>query len=146
MHDRYSSAPGFQPVPAPMSIPYGRQSIDDVDVEAVAAVLRSDWLTQGPAVEAFENELAAVTGAPYAVAFASGTGALHAAAFAAGIGTGDEVVTSAITFAASANCAAPQGVLALRSCDIVHDYVSSLIATCALICRTFGALATVAHE
>jgi perosamine synthetase len=92
-----------------MSIPYGRQSIDEVDVEAVAAVLRGDWLTQGPAVEAFETEIAAVVGAPYAVAFASGTAALHAATFAAGIGRGDEVVTSAITFAASANCAAYVG-------------------------------------
>ncbi len=88
-----------------MSIPYGRQSIDDADVEAVAAVLRGDWLTQGPEVEAFEEAIAEACAVPYAVAFSSGTAALHGAAFAAGIGAGDELVTSGLTFAASANCA-----------------------------------------
>jgi perosamine synthetase len=92
-----------------MPIPYGRQSIDERDVAAVVAVLRSDRLTQGPAVAAFERGVAATCGAPYAVAFSSGTAALHGAAFAAGLGPGDEVVTSAITFAASANCAAYLG-------------------------------------
>jgi perosamine synthetase len=90
-------------------IPYGRQSIDDDDVAAVVEALRGDWLTQGPRVAAFEQELAAVCGAPYAVAFSSGTAALHAACFAAGVGPGDDVLTSAITFAASANCAAYLG-------------------------------------
>jgi UDP-4-amino-4,6-dideoxy-N-acetyl-beta-L-altrosamine transaminase len=90
-------------------IPYGRQTIEDDDVEAVVAALRGDWLTQGPGVEAFEAALAQACGAPYAVAFSSGTAALHAACFAAGVGPGDEVVTSAITFAASANCAAYLG-------------------------------------
>ena len=76
---------------------------------AVVEALRGDWLTQGPSVTAFEEQLAAACGAPYAVAFSSGTAALHAACFAAGVGPGDEVVTSAITFAASANCAAYVG-------------------------------------
>jgi UDP-4-amino-4,6-dideoxy-N-acetyl-beta-L-altrosamine transaminase len=89
-----------------MSIPYGRHSIADADIEAVDSVLRSDWLTQGPVVEAFERDFASVTGAPYAVAFANGTAALHGAIVAAGVEGGDEVVTSAMTFAASANCAA----------------------------------------
>jgi UDP-4-amino-4,6-dideoxy-N-acetyl-beta-L-altrosamine transaminase len=92
-----------------MQIPYGRQSIDDADVQAVVEVLRGDWLTQGPAVAGFETDFARACDAPFAVAFSSGTAALHAAAFAAGLGPGDELVTSAITFAASANCAAYVG-------------------------------------
>ncbi len=90
-------------------IPYGRQTIEDDDVAAVLEALRSDFLTQGPRVAAFEEQLAELAGAPYAVAFSSGTAALHAACFAAGVGPGDEVVTSALTFAASANCAAYVG-------------------------------------
>ena len=90
-------------------IPYGRQTISDDDIAAVVAALRGDWLTQGPGVDAFEAALAEACGAPYAVAFSSGTAALHAACFAAGVGPGDEVITSAITFAASANCAAYLG-------------------------------------
>ena len=90
-------------------IPYGRQSIDEDDIAAVVEVLRGDWLTQGPEVEGFEADLAAVCDVPYAVAFSSGTAALHGAAFAAGIGRSDEVVTSSLTFAASANCAAYLG-------------------------------------
>ncbi len=86
-------------------IPYGRQCIDEEDIQAVAAVLRSDFLTTGPAVGEFEEALAKIAGAPYAVAIANGTAALHAAAAVAGIGPGDEVITSPITFAASANCA-----------------------------------------
>jgi UDP-4-amino-4,6-dideoxy-N-acetyl-beta-L-altrosamine transaminase len=92
-----------------VAIPYGRQSITDEDVQAVVEVLRSDRLTQGPALAGFEREFAAAVDAPYAVAFSSGTAALHAAAWAAGLGPGDEVLTSAITFAASANCAAYVG-------------------------------------
>ena len=92
-----------------MPIPYGRQSLDDADIRAVDDVLRSDWLTTGPAVEAFEREFAAACDAPYAVAFSSGTAALHGAAVVAGAEPGDEVLTSAITFAASANCAAYAG-------------------------------------
>jgi perosamine synthetase len=92
-----------------MPIPYGRQAIDEDDVRAVEEVLRSDWLTQGPAVRRFEEAVARVCEAPHAVAFSSGTAALHGAAFAAGLGPGDELVTSAITFAASANCGAYLG-------------------------------------
>lgn len=92
-----------------MAIPYGRQTIEDDDIEAVVGALRNDWLTQGPTVAAFEEEFAAVCNAPHAVAFSSGTAALHGAAFAAGVGEGDELVTSAITFAASANCGAYLG-------------------------------------
>lgn len=86
-------------------IPYGRQWIDDDDIRAVTDVLKSDYLTQGPAVDAFESALAEYAGAKYAVVFSSGTAALHAAYFAAGIGAGDEIITSPITFAATANAA-----------------------------------------
>jgi perosamine synthetase len=103
-----------------MTIPYGRQSIDESDIEAVAAVLRGDWLTSGPAITAFETEFAAAVGAPYAVAFSSGTAALHGAAWATGAGPGDELVTSAITFAASANCGAYVGATP-RFADIEPD-------------------------
>ena len=86
-------------------IPYGRQLVDDDDVAAVVAVLRGDWLTQGPHVSEFEDRLSQITGARYAVAFSSGTAALHGAAHAAGLGPGDLVATSPLSFAASANCA-----------------------------------------
>lgn len=84
---------------------YGRQWIDEADVQAVADVLRSDFITCGPKVDEFEQSLAAYTGAKYAVAVSNGTAALHCACMAAGIGPGDEVITTPITFAASANCA-----------------------------------------
>ena len=87
-----------------MYIPYGRQSIDDADIEAVVKVLKSDYLTTGPAVAAFEKKVADYVGAKYAVAVSNGTAALHVACLAAGIGEGDEVSTTPITFAASANC------------------------------------------
>jgi dTDP-4-amino-4,6-dideoxygalactose transaminase len=86
-------------------IPYSRQLIEQDDIEAVTRVLQSDYLTQGPAVEAFESALASYTGALYAVLFSSGTAALHAAHFAAGLAKGDEVITSPITFAATSNAA-----------------------------------------
>jgi perosamine synthetase len=86
-------------------IPYGHQSIDDADVQAVVDVLRGDWLTQGPTVERFEQALADQVGARHAIAFSSGTAALHGATLAAGLGAGDVVVTSPLTFIASANCA-----------------------------------------
>ncbi len=85
-------------------IPYGRQSIDDDDIEAVVRVLGGDWLTQGPAVDRFEDAIAERVGAAHAVAYSSGTAALHGAAFAAGFGPGDVVVTSPLSFIASANC------------------------------------------
>ena len=83
---------------------YGRQCIEQDDIDAVAEVLRSDLITCGPKVRALEEELCRVTGAKYAVVVANGTAALHLAAMVAGFGKGDEVIVSAITFAASANC------------------------------------------
>ncbi|MBE5923094.1 MAG: UDP-4-amino-4,6-dideoxy-N-acetyl-beta-L-altrosamine transaminase [Lachnospiraceae bacterium] len=88
-----------------MFIPYGRQSIDDDDINAVVEVLKSDYLTTGPKVTEFEKVVADYVGAQYAVAVSNGTAALHIACLAAGISEGDEVITSPITFAASANCA-----------------------------------------
>jgi UDP-4-amino-4,6-dideoxy-N-acetyl-beta-L-altrosamine transaminase len=85
-------------------LPYGRQSIDESDIQAVIEVLRSDYLTTGPKILEFETAFAEYVGAKYAVAVANGTAALHAAASVAGIGPGDEVITTPITFAASANC------------------------------------------
>ncbi|HCC54597.1 MAG TPA: UDP-4-amino-4,6-dideoxy-N-acetyl-beta-L-altrosamine transaminase [Desulfobulbaceae bacterium] len=86
-------------------IPYGKHHIDEEDIQAVVDVLRSGILTQGPVVEAFEQAVAHYTGARYAVAVASGTAALHLAAVAAGVGPGRSLVTSPITFVASANAA-----------------------------------------
>lgn len=83
---------------------YGHQCIDDSDIDAVVGVLRSDYLTCGPAVEELEEKLCKVTGARYATAVSNGTAALHAACYAAGIRDGDEVITTPLTFAASANC------------------------------------------
>lgn len=100
-----ATRPGPAPSGGPVHIPYGRQVVDDEDVAAVVAVLRSDRLTQGPAIEAFEAALVAATGAAHAVAFSSGTAALHAACVAAGLGPGDRVATSTLSFVASANCA-----------------------------------------
>src|SRR5437667_2502414 len=85
-------------------LPYGRQSVDEADIQAVVDVLRSDWLTTGPKVVEFEEAFAARVGATHAVSFSSGTAALHAAAFAAGLKPGDEAITSPLTFAATANC------------------------------------------
>src|SRR6478752_3289195 len=85
-------------------LPYAHQQISDADVDAVAAALRSDWLTTGPRVPAFEAGLTEATGARHAIAFSSGTAALHGAADAAGIEPGDEAVTTPMTFAATANC------------------------------------------
>ena len=85
-------------------VPYGRQSISEADEQAVLACLRSDFLTQGPVVPAFEQGLVAATGAGHAVAFNSATSALHAACLALGLGPGDRLWTSPISFVASANC------------------------------------------
>jgi len=84
-------------------IPYGRHHIDEEDIEAVAIVLRSGAITQGPVVEAFEQAIAEYVGVKYAVAVSSGTAALHLAALAAGVGPGKSLITSPITFVASAN-------------------------------------------
>jgi perosamine synthetase len=90
-------------------LPYGRQWIDEDDIEAVVNVLRGDYLTTGPAIPEFESAVAEYVGSKYAVAFSNGTAALHGACFAAGIGEGDEVITTPMTFAASANCVLYQG-------------------------------------
>lgn len=84
---------------------YGKQSVDEEDIKAVEEVLRSDYLTCGPKIGEMEQALADYTGAKYVVAVSNGTAALHCACVAAGVGSGDEVITTPITFAASANCA-----------------------------------------
>ena len=84
---------------------YGKQSVDEEDIKAVEEVLRSDYLTCGPKIGEMEQALADYTGAKYAVAVSNGTAALHCACIVAGVGHGDEVITTPITFAASANCA-----------------------------------------
>ena len=101
-------------------IPYARQSIDEDDVAAVAEVLRGDWLTQGPRIDAFEEAVAGRVGARHGIAVATGTAALHCACRAAGIGPGDEVVTAPITFAASGNCALYLGAT-VRFADVRPD-------------------------
>lgn len=85
-------------------IPYGKQWIDDNDINSVISVLKGDWLTTGPLVNEFEKKFSDYVNAKYAVAVSSGTAALHAAAFAADILKGDEAITTPLTFAASANC------------------------------------------
>ncbi|WNS75212.1 UDP-4-amino-4,6-dideoxy-N-acetyl-beta-L-altrosamine transaminase [Bacillus sp. DTU_2020_1000418_1_SI_GHA_SEK_038] len=90
-------------------LPYGKQWIDEKDIEAVVNVLRGEYLTTGPAISAFEQRIAQFVGAEYAVAFSNGTAALHGACYAAGISEGDEVITTPMTFAASANCVLYQG-------------------------------------
>lgn len=86
-------------------IPYGRQTIDQEDIDAVVEVLRSEWLTQGPSVTEFENSLATYCGVKYAVVFNNGTSALQAAYHAAGLVDGDEIVSSPLTFSATTNAA-----------------------------------------
>jgi perosamine synthetase len=90
-------------------LPYGRQSLDDEDIQAAVEVLKSDWLTTGPKVGEFEERFAAWVGAKYGVSFSSGTAALHAVAFAAGLKSGDEAITTPMTFCATANCVLYQG-------------------------------------
>jgi UDP-4-amino-4,6-dideoxy-N-acetyl-beta-L-altrosamine transaminase len=85
-------------------IPYGKQHITDEDIQAVTEALKSDYLTQGPKIKEFEDAFAAYVGAKYAVAVANGTAALHLNALALGVKPGDKVITTPITFAASANC------------------------------------------
>ncbi|MEU0567744.1 aminotransferase class V-fold PLP-dependent enzyme [Nonomuraea sp. NPDC005983] len=101
-------------------LPYGRQSISEADIEAVAEVLRGDWLTTGPAVEAFEAELSRWCGGVPCVAVTSGTAALHVAYVAAEVGPGDEVVTTPLTFVATAATAALRGARVLFA-DVQPD-------------------------
>ena len=92
-----------------MKIPYGSQYINEDDIQSVVSVLKGDWLTQGPTIDAFEKTFTQYVNAQYAIAFNSGTSALHGAMFAAGVAEGDEIITSPITFAASANCGVYMG-------------------------------------
>lgn len=95
--------------PRSSMLPYGQQWLDETDIESVIDVLRSNFLTQGPAIQAFEQKVADYVGSKYGVAFTNGTAALHGACFAAGIGVGDEVITTPLTFLASSNCVLYQG-------------------------------------
>jgi UDP-4-amino-4,6-dideoxy-N-acetyl-beta-L-altrosamine transaminase len=96
-------------------IPYGRQQVSEADIAAVVAVLRSDWLTQGPAIARFEQAVADYCGAGFAVAVSSATAALHLACLALDLGVGDSLWTSPNTFVASANCG--------RYCGAAVDFV-----------------------
>jgi dTDP-4-amino-4,6-dideoxygalactose transaminase len=86
------------------NIPYGRQNITQNDIDAVTKALKSDYLTQGPKIVEFEEAFAKYIGAKYAVAVANGTAALHLCTLALGVTEGGKVITTPITFAASANC------------------------------------------
>jgi dTDP-4-amino-4,6-dideoxygalactose transaminase len=101
-------------------LPYGRQSVDDSDVAAVVEVLGSDWLTTGPWVRAFEERLARLAGTPGAVTVTSGTAALHTAYAALGVGAGDEVVTTPLTFVATASGATALGATVVFA-DVTPD-------------------------
>lgn len=90
-------------------LPYGHQSIDEEDINAVTEVLRSDWITTGPKVAEFEDAFARYVGSKYAVSFSSGTAALHGAAYAADLQPGDEAITTPMTFCATSNCVLYQG-------------------------------------
>jgi perosamine synthetase len=114
---------GGEPVRGRM-LPYGRQSVTEEDIASVVDVLRSDWLTTGPTVAAFEDAFAAAVGARNAVAVSSGTAALHAAAAACGIGPGDEVIVPAMTFAASANCVRYLGGTVVFA-DVNQEFLAS---------------------
>ena len=111
-------------------LPYGKQVIDDDDIAAVVETLRSEWLTTGPKVGEFEEKFAAQVGAKYAVSFSSGTAALHGSAFAAGIAYGDEVITTPLTFAATANCVLYQGATPVFAdvCDHTLNLDAALAA------------------
>ena len=101
-------------------IPYGRQYIDEDDIKAVVEVLRSDWITTGPAVDAFEKAVTEFVGAEYGVAVSSGTAALHTAMYAIGIGPGDEAIVPSMTFAATANAVVFQDATPVF-CDVSAD-------------------------
>ena len=90
-------------------LPYGRQSISEEDIAAVVDVLRGDWLTTGPTVTAFEEAISELSGGHRAVSCTSGTAALHMAYAAAGVGAGDQVITTPMTFVATASGASVLG-------------------------------------
>lgn len=101
-------------------IPYGRQCVEEDDIKAVVEVLKSDWITTGPAVDAFEKAVAEFVGAECSVAVSSGTAALHTAMYAIGVGPGDEVIVPPMTFAATANAVVFQGAAPVF-CDVDAD-------------------------
>lgn len=104
-------------------IPYGKQDISSEDIQGVVEVLHSEWLTQGPKIDEFEKKIAEYCGAKYAVAVSSGTAALHIACLAIGITHNNEVITSPITFAASANCILYCGGKPVF-CDVQKDTIN----------------------
>ena len=101
-------------------LPYGKQTIDDEDIEEVVKTLKSDFITQGPKIEEFEKALAKYCGAKYAVAFNSGTSALHGAYFALGLSKGDKMITSPNTFVASSNAGLYLGAN-VKFCDVEKE-------------------------
>lgn len=111
-------------------LPYGRQTIDDDDVQAVVETLRSDWLTSGPRVGEFEDAVASYVGARYAVAYSSGTSALHGAVFAAGLEPGDEAIVSPLTFCATSNAVIYQGATPVFA-DVTPDTLNLDLAAAA---------------
>ena len=119
-------------------IPYGRQSISEADIAAVVDVLRADFLTQGPAIEVFEEAICGYTGANFAVACSSGTAALHLACLAIGLTAGDLLWTSPMSFAASANCA--------RFCNADVDFVDIDPATGNMSAVALAAKLRTAHQ
>ena len=118
-------------------LPYGHQSIDEADIQAVVETLRSDWLTTGPRVAEFEEAFATRTGARHAVSFSSGTAALHAAAFTAGLKADDQAITSPLTFVATANCVLYQGAVPIFA-DVSPDTLNldPEKAAARITCRT----------
>ena len=123
-------------------IPYGKHFLDEEDIQAVVRQLRERTLTQGSAIEEFEQEVARYVGARHAVAVSSGTAALHLACAAAGAGPGDSVVTSAMTFVASANCAHYVGARAAFA-DIRADTLNLDAEDLERRCRQAGRVAAV---
>ncbi|HOV81470.1 MAG TPA: UDP-4-amino-4,6-dideoxy-N-acetyl-beta-L-altrosamine transaminase [Methanothrix sp.] len=121
---------GGRPVRSTL-LPYGHQMIDDEDIAAVVQVLKSDWITTGPKVAEFEEAFAALVGSKYAVSLSSGTAALHAAAYATGLESGDEVITTPMTFCATANCTLYRGatpVFADVSADTLNIDPNEIVA------------------
>ncbi len=118
-HDTTLAIHGGRPVRQSL-LPYGRQTLDESDVAAVAEVLRSDWITTGPKIAEFEAAIAGFVKARHGVSFSSGTAALHAAVFAAGLGPGDEAITTPLTFCATANAVLYQGATPVFA-DVSRD-------------------------
>jgi UDP-4-amino-4,6-dideoxy-N-acetyl-beta-L-altrosamine transaminase len=123
-------------------IPYGKHFVDEEDIEAVVRQLRDRTLTQGAVIDEFERAVAQYVGARYAVAISSGTAALHLACAAAGLGPGDRVLTSAMTFVASANCALYVGA-APAFADIDPDTLNLDPADLERRCRSLGSVAAI---